>query len=110
MATTRYFKATDGKNTYFRASPSRAYLSLTGFEPGRFGFTLHRDTRGRFPAVEITRQEYVKLVELKQARLAQAKADFQAKHPEQKLHSFSFAGNAPSDSWVRNEVLAEVGA
>lgn len=85
--TTRYFKATDGEKTYFRAS-SGAYESLTGLEPGalRFGWSFHRDGRGRHPVTEITRKEYVALIALKQKRVP--------------------GRNAPGYSWVLNSAIA----
>jgi hypothetical protein len=63
----RYFKATDGQRTYFRASPTRIYQSLS-VDPTRpviWGWTLHRHANGRYPAVEITREEYVRLCAIK---------------------------------------------
>lgn len=105
MSKTRYFKATDGKNTYFRASPTRVYQSLTVEGAGRFDWTLHQDGRGRFPAFEITRQEYVALTALKNAGAARAKAEWQADHPGQEPRSWQFVWNAPRDSFVPNSEL-----
>ena len=68
----RYFKATDGTQTVFRASATRDYkfaLVATGYFSGRPMGT----TPGFFPVTEITRAEYARLVALKTARLTRAK-------------------------------------
>lgn len=84
----RYFKATDGKRTYFRASPTRVYLSAT-IDPTVFnGFILHRDARGRFPVAEITGAEYRQLITAKQKRAALE----------------GVRSDAPCDSWIENGV------
>jgi len=103
MAATRYFKATDGKRTFFRASPTRAYQSLTVYPDWR-DWCLHRDGRGVFPATEITRQEYNALIALKNERGLRD----QAKWEESNGRSWNGGAflTAPGDSWVYNEVLA----
>lgn len=101
MTTIRYFKATDGDRTFFRASPTRVYLSASVF-PDYRDFVLHWDARGPFPVTEITRQEFKALVALKAARIEREKAAYRAAHPGTP-NSLSSWGTAPRDSWVANE-------
>lgn len=89
--TDRYFKATDGVRTYFRASPTRVYRSMsTGQGYNRRDTVLHMHDRGMFPAVEITRAEYNALMALKRIRTA----------------GRTYHSSAPSDSWVENSEIA----
>jgi hypothetical protein len=91
----RYFKATNGRFTIFRATASRVYgsawiqcdahcVTLSGFSMKPASASVYP-----IPAIEIDRAEYERLNERKAARLILA------------------GGNpkwaAPSDSWVRNE-------
>ena len=77
----RYFKATDGIKTYFRASPSRAYLSMSRVEDYK-GWVFHLHNKGMFPVTEIDAVEYRALAALKKKRDSYA--------------------TAPRDSWVFN--------
>lgn len=84
--TTRYFAATDGKLTYFRASPSRVYRSMTLYPDRSYNpYTFHMHANGSFPVHEITGKEYRALIRLKAQRDPRA--------------------TAPSDSWVFNSQL-----
>jgi hypothetical protein len=97
--TTRYFKATDGKVTVFRASKTRVYSSAWfdvyaaddgGPRVGASGFSVKpAGWGGQFPAVEISKAEYDALVVRKVERIKAAGGN-----P-------SYA--APHSSWVRNE-------
>ena len=111
--TTRYSKATDGSRTYFRASArGHVYQSLSvdpTCERIEFGWTMHHDSRGAFPAVEITGQEYRALVALKLARFAAMKAAWIAANPGKELHRSWFSGTAPRDSWISNDALPVAG-
>ena len=104
--TVRYYKATDGVLTVFRAS-TRVYASAwfateTGQSglpalrrsPG-IGFSTHaRTTRGgNYPAVEITEAEYGALVVAKVARI---------KNDGRDPKYFT----SLQDSWVHNQALA----
>lgn len=85
MPTTRYFAATDGTKTYFRASPTRIYRSMsTGKWPG-WMFSMH--DRGPYPVREITGKEFRALMRAKAQRDPKA--------------------TAPRDSWVFNSDLPE---
>jgi hypothetical protein len=64
----RYFKATDGKTTFFRASDTRVYASAQK-TTGSVSFSAGPPGFGWVPAVEITKAEYEALVALKNARL-----------------------------------------
>lgn len=90
---TRYFKATNGRFTVFRMSPTRVYLSAW-IQSGathitNYGFSMKRPAAGSVPAVEITRAEYDALNKRKIERIV------------------ARGGNpkyaAPADSWVANE-------
>lgn len=83
MPTTRYFAATDGNKTYFRASPTRVYRSMSKNNWPGWMFSMH--ARGPYPVHEITGKEYRALINLK------AKRDPKA--------------TAPRDSWVFNHDL-----
>lgn len=71
--TKRYFKATDGERTYFRASPSMPYQSLTPIAPGQ-RWAMHLHARGQFPVVEIDAAEFRTLTLLKKLRAPGASA------------------------------------
>lgn len=90
MSTLRYFKATNGRFTVFRSSPTRAYTAATIYcNADRVtDFVLSYTGRGNLPAVEITREEYNALNDAKQRRIEAAGG------------RVSYA--APRDSWVRN--------
>lgn len=92
--TKRYFSATDGKITVFRASDSRVYQSATKSGWG-ISFSAKPAALGAMPAVEITKAEYNALVALKQARVRAGNVG--GHHAD---------GGAPSDSWVSNEALS----
>jgi hypothetical protein len=92
--TKRYFKATDGDITVFRASDTKVYQSASKTNWG-ISFSGKPAGLGAMPAVEITKVEYTALVALKQARI---KASNGGRHDD---------GGSPSDSWVSNEALAE---
>ena len=120
--TKRYFKATDGKFTIFRASESRAYqgawmrieqLSRRAADgkswepygepiPVAMGFSAYPvPPHGQFPAIEIGKGEYQALVAIKTTRIDAWCAELKAKGQTM------FGGVSPSDSWVRNEELPE---
>jgi hypothetical protein len=90
----RYFKATDGRFTIFRATASRVYgsawIQTNGERVTLAGFSMKPAGMYPLPAIEIDRMEYHRLTALKMARIVTA------------------GGNpkwaAPSDSWVRNQV------
>ena len=116
----RYFKATDGTFTVFRASSSRVYKSawmridrarernaegvwapVGEPHPVNLGFSARPPyaaargipgAPGAYPAEEITKAEHQALVAAKNAR---AVADPDACEP-----------SSPRDSWVRNEEVA----
>ena len=104
--TVRYYKATDGVLTVFRAS-ARVYASAWfATETGQSGlpaqrrspgvaFSTHaRTTRGgNYPAVEITEAEYGALVVAKVARI---------KNDGRDPKYFT----SLQDSWVHNQALA----
>ena len=87
---TRYFKATDGKITVFRASKTRVYRSARIHGVISFS-TGGNPSPGWHPAVEIDQAEYVRLNSIKTKRIAAAAGQ-------------RFAG--PQDSWVENADLA----
>lgn len=91
----RYFKATNGRFTVFRSSPTRAYVSATiHCNADRVtDFSLsYTAGRGALPAEEITRAEYNALNAAKQRRI------------EARGGMVKYA--APRDSWVSNAELA----
>jgi hypothetical protein len=59
--TTRYFKASDGERTYFRATKN-AYIALRSDRYNHRGWST---VSGEWPAVAITKAEYEALVALK---------------------------------------------
>lgn len=89
--TKRYFKATDGKLTYFRATATRAYQSVKLTKYGQ-SFSASQPGPGDLPTIEITKSEYEELVALKTERLKAA---------DRGIYT------SPSDSWVANSSLAE---
>lgn len=97
--TTRYFKATDGKITVFRASKTRVYQSASGFGPKESISFSGRP--GPFPTTEISKAEYDALVVVKAARIASRWA---TKYPGEAMPSW--AGSSPQDSWVDNPAIA----
>lgn len=97
--TKRYYKASDGTFTIFRATDSRVYqsawMTVDGFKtrPTNMGFSAKPTYRasagisgspGSYPAVEIDKPEYEALVAAKKARTDD---------------------NSPSASWVPNADL-----
>lgn len=98
---TRYFKATDGKITGFRAS-HRQYViaNLTGFVAWSSSTAMRP---GWVPATEIDKAEYNRLVALKAQRIAALAA---ARAAEGEAVSRGF-GSGPQDSWIENAALAE---
>ena len=89
---TKFFQATDGKITVFRATASgRAYQSALKLRNGiSFSATPANLMEGAMPAVEITKGEYDALVALKAERLKASGTKGYTK---------------PSDSWVFNASL-----
>jgi hypothetical protein len=97
--TIRYFKATDGVITVFRASATRVYASAwfttEGNRPiGDIGFSGKPLPLGKYPAVEITKAEYEAL---QAAKLERVKAA--GENPKW--------ATSPQSSWVRNAALTE---
>jgi hypothetical protein len=92
MTMTKFFQATDGKITVFRATASgRAYQSALKLRNGiSFSATPANLMEGAMPAVEITKGEYDALVALKAERLKASGTKGYTK---------------PSDSWVFNASL-----
>ena len=92
----RYFKATNGRFTIFRASASRVYGSAwIQCDANRVtvaGFSMKAASASVYPipAIEIDRAEYDRLNARKAERIV-----LQGGNPK---------WAAPSDSWVRNEV------
>jgi hypothetical protein len=91
--TTRYFSATDGTFTVFRATATRTYaaadwLVRDGSYPYCIGFK-GRAGQGTKPAQEITKSEYEALTARKVTRIKAHGGD-----PRR--------FNSPQDSWVRN--------
>jgi hypothetical protein len=86
--TTRYFKATDGWTTVFRATATRAYQSATMH---RWGISFSAKPAGLddMATVEITKSEYEAL---QAAKVEQIKA-----HGRDPARYTS-----PQDSWIRN--------
>ena len=93
--TTRYFKATDGKKTVFRASKTRVYASAN---IDSASFSAKPASAGMAPTIEITKAEYDRLTVLKHAR---CRIDF-AKYSERFIQSRC---SDPEQSWVRNAEL-----
>jgi hypothetical protein len=89
--TTRYFKATDGKITVFRASKTKVYQSAGGFGPRewiRFStYAANVGTANKRACIEIDKAEYDRLNAIKFARLGAAN------------------GIGPQDSWVENSEI-----
>lgn len=98
--TKRYYKATDGQITVYRATESREYHSAQIRKEDRyFGFSaLPASPAHPYPAVEIDKAEYQSLVAQKVARIEARKAEMIA--AGQRV--YSGFGGAPGDSWVAN--------
>jgi hypothetical protein len=90
--TSRYFKFTDGKRTYFRASTCRIYRAGWSAPDGVSGFLTQDAELGQFPTVEIDGKEFRALQVAKRKRLVAAG------WPYLKLA-------APMDSWIWNRDL-----
>lgn len=99
--TKRYFKATDGKITVFRATDTKIYASANfhtyesggAFHCGRdIGFSGRSPSTHGYAAVEISRAEYDHLTAIKQARIVGQGSSLKY-------------STSPSDSWVRNTQL-----
>jgi hypothetical protein len=92
----RYFKATNGRFTIFRASASRVYgsawIQCSADRVTVSGFSMKPASASVYPlpAIEIDRMEYHRLTALKMARIVT-----QGGNPKWAV---------PSDSWVKNEV------
>jgi hypothetical protein len=112
---TRYFKATDGTFTVFRATASRVYASawmvidrsteraandtwVPVGEPHPVNMGFSAKPSAALPAVEITKAEYSALVARKVARTDAEKAANPA--------LWRGYGHSPRDSWVSNEALS----
>ena len=104
---TRYYMATDGVVTVFRATETREYRSawISAWtqaadwyqaRPSNFGFSAKT---GPIPAIEIEKAGYEALVAAKMRRVA---AKIEAAKAEGKPLSRHYDGGSPSDSWVRN--------
>ncbi len=98
MSKIRYFTATDGKKTVFRASPTRVYL-FGGLKNGPTFST--RPAVGLWPVVEVSKAEYDRLVALKVARINRRNARLRARgkttYPDY---------GSPWESWIDNADLA----
>lgn len=97
--TTRYFSATDGTFTVFRATASAAYASASWLGDRPYPYCLGFSRKpagsgipGRFPTTEISKAQYDALVAAKQDRQRLAGQDPQRY-------------SSPQDSWVRNADL-----
>jgi len=88
--TKRFFKATDGKITTFRASATRVYHSAN-INCASFSGAHASPILGTVPAVEITEAEFAILNAAKHRRL----------YAQPNYRGFT----KPSDSWVANEAL-----
>ena len=124
--TKRYFKATNGTFTIFRASESKTYRfawmklgqvsrrTASGdwerygeMIPLDMGFTNPANPRrphdaiGPFPAIEIGKGEYAALVVIKTKRIEAWRAELRAKGQTM------FGSVSPSDSWVHNDELPD---
>ena len=123
--TKRYFKATNGTYTIFRASESKAYRygwikfdqrtrrSADGKTWEKYGevvpldigftnpFTAPKGASGPFPAHEIGKHEYQVLVQIKGVRCEAWREELRAKGQTM------FGSVGPSDSWVRNDELPD---
>jgi hypothetical protein len=90
----RYFKATNGRFTIFRASASRVYgsawIQCSADRVTVSGFSMKPAGVYPLPAIEIDRPEYERLNSLKASRIV-----LQGGNPK---------WAAPSDSWVKHEV------
>jgi hypothetical protein len=90
----RYFKATDGVFTVFRASRNLAFLSarmrFSGDGVAEIGFS---GKPGSYPAIEIDKAEYEAPVRAKIARRSRLEGRIVSCDRE------------PSQSWVRNSDL-----
>jgi len=87
----KYFSATDGTITVFRASATRTYQSALKLRNGiSFSATPANLMEGAMPAVEITKGEYDALCALKVQRLKATGKSYYTK---------------PGDSWVKNTSL-----
>jgi hypothetical protein len=121
--TRRYFRATNGTYTVFRASESKTYryawIRLDqrsrrgegGWEkygeavPLDMGFTnpttVPKGACGPLPTTEIGKGEYMALVSLKTQRIEAWREELKAKGETM------WGSVSPSDSWVRNDELPE---
>ena len=91
--TTRYFKATDGAITYFRASATRVYQAAYPSQYHRQGASFSAsapDFVSAMPAVEITKAEYQTLLAAKAKR-------------QDAVQMNKYWRNQPSESWVAND-------
>jgi hypothetical protein len=70
--TSRYFKFTDGKRTYFRGSASRIYQAGWSVPNGANGFSAEPAERDQFPTIEIDGKEFRALQVAKRKRLRAA--------------------------------------
>lgn len=96
---TRYFKATNGMTTVFRATKAGLYVAARIDPMIAFSKTMKP---GYWPAVEISKTEYAALVAAKVARLAN---DWRHRDPKNwPRHDAQprWWGTSPQDSWVRN--------
>jgi hypothetical protein len=82
---TRYFAFSTEDRTYFRATKAGVYLSGKFDTYDRVGFSSKPPSLGTFPAREIDKAEFDRLLAAKKQRTA---------------------GNSPQDSWVPNEEAA----
>lgn len=100
----RFFKATDGDITVFRASATKFYHSANFSSDQqvaggpmmlleRISFSQYDHVPGHtYPAEEIVQSEYATLVARKNSRI--------------KAHGDNREGASPQESWVRNAALA----
>lgn len=92
--TKRFFKATDGEFTVFRASATMHYRSAIVRGKGSISFSSASGGYGSSPVEEITKSEYETLVARKNTRLKS-----EGKDPGRYT--------TPRHSWVRNAALVE---
>jgi hypothetical protein len=98
---THYYAAEIKGHVYFRGSTFPAFRSIW-FRSGRsWGFSS--DPSKGPPCSKISRKQFTMLVKLKAARVAAAKADYEAKFgkPISSTHGFM---SAPTDSWIEAKV------
>lgn len=92
----RYFAATYQGKTYFRASDTRVYQSLTFTREGGSYWGMSAKP-GPIAVREIDKAEYLALVARKAERIAVELADIKAENPGREYRGY---GSEPTASWV----------